>query len=108
MAKSRYSQNPTLFDSSLNEPRHYATWDIPKSLKGYKPADLLSGQPVVEYMWEFGDRLDRLSSEHLGDDMLWWIIAFVNEISYPLGIPVGTVIKIPTSSRPILEKLGLV
>ena len=107
MVKSRYATNDTIFDKTKSEPRHYATWSIPRSLRGYQPVDLLVGEQYVEYTWEFGDRLDRLSKQHLGDDRLWWIIAYVNNINYPLSISPGTVIKIPVNSRQIMQKLGL-
>jgi len=108
MSKSRYSTNAKLYDPTLQEPKHYATWTTPTSLQGYRPADLIAGQSVVSYVWRFGDRLDRLAKIHMGDDNYWWIIAFVNNITYPLGIKPGFVIQIPTSPRPTLERLGLV
>lgn len=108
MAKSRYFPTQTMFDETLDEPLHYATWTFPSSLQGYEPADLLVGQPLNSYVWKFGDRLDRLSNKFYGDDQYWWVIALANSISYPLGIAVGTILRIPIAVRPVLEKLGMV
>jgi hypothetical protein len=108
MANSRYFGNDTLFDPTKKEPIHYATWNFPQSLQGYEPANLLGDQNAYQYVWQFGDRLDRLAHKYYGEDQYWWVIALTNQISYPLGIPVGTVLLIPESVRPVLEKLGMV
>lgn len=108
MAKSRYSQTPMIRDASLYEPLHYATFDLTSNLKGYQGQDLLDKDLYHEYIWQFGDRLDRLSNKYMNDDQYWWIICMVNNISYPLSIAIGTVIKIPSDPRPILERMGLV
>ena len=106
--KSRYAMNATIFNQDIGEPIHYATWNIPSALRGYTPFDLLGTTSAFQYVWQFGDRIDRLSAKFLGDDRYWWIIAIINQINYPLGIKVGTIILIPSSVQPILEKLGMV
>ena len=107
MAKSRYSSNPVM-SNGVSDPIHYSTWSIPKKFWGYAPVDLLGNQEYIQYTWQFGDRLDRLAEQHLEEGQFWWVIAMVNNIRYPLNIPVGTVIKIPLSVRPILDNLGLI
>lgn len=45
---------------------------------------------------EYGDRMDTLAAEFLGDAELGWVIANANpELLYPDDIPVGTVLRIP-------------
>lgn len=106
MARSRYATN---YVSQFVEPTSYNTWNIPTSLQGIElPNYIDPNEPVIEYVWQFGDRLDRLASQHFQDDKYWWIIALVNRINNPLAIPVGTIITIPLTPRNVLEKLGLV
>jgi nucleoid-associated protein YgaU len=108
MAKSRYSQTSLLRDGSIAEPVHYATWDLPQSYHGFKEVDLLSGVNTKDYVWQFGDRLDKVSSKFYSDDQYWWLIALVNNILYPLSIQPGTTLKIPSDVMPILERLNMV
>lgn len=45
---------------------------------------------------EYGERLDLLAAQYLGDAELGWVIANANpELFYPDQIPVGTVLRIP-------------
>jgi len=92
----------------MTEPAHYLTWNFPTNMRGYKPIDLLGDSEFVEYTWEMGDRLDRLANKYYQDDQYWWVIALVNNISYPLGIKIGTVIRIPHDVNPVLQKLDLI
>jgi hypothetical protein len=49
------------------------------------------------YTWVEGDRIDVVSFKLLGSPTLWWkIMDFNPEISNPMDIPVGTVIRIPS------------
>lgn len=44
----------------------------------------------------YGERLDQLAADHLGDPELSWVIANANpEVFYPDDLPVGTVLRIP-------------
>lgn len=44
----------------------------------------------------YGERLDQIAAEELGDPELSWVIANANpEVLYPDQIPVGTVLRIP-------------
>lgn len=106
MGRSRYFQTPTVQRSA--EPQHYLTYSLPLRYSGYAPIDLLGNSEYAEYTWEFGDRLDRLANKYYQDDQYWWVIALVNSIKYPLGIKVGTVIRIPLDVNAIMQKLDLV
>ena len=46
---------------------------------------------------QHGDRLDNLAATFYGDSSYWWFIAHVNGIS-TLNVPVGTSIRIPSST----------
>lgn len=49
------------------------------------------------HIWTSTDRPDSVASQFLGDPRLWWQIFDYNpELIYPLNIPVGTVVRIPT------------
>jgi len=107
MAKSRFSNTSVMRNPNLNEPRHYATWDLPASMKGYGAIDLLAGQVSYTHVWQNGDRMDKLASKYLGDDNYGWIICLVNRINNPLSVIPGTVIKVPANAQSILEQLGM-
>jgi hypothetical protein len=48
------------------------------------------------YTWTQRDRIDLVANELLGDPTVWWVIMDYNpEISNPLDIPIGTVLRIP-------------
>lgn len=49
-----------------------------------------------------GDRLDVLAHRHLGDASLWWYLNESNDVAFPLDLPTGAVLKIPT-----LESLAM-
>ena len=50
------------------------------------------------YVWKEGDRPDIVAAKELGNPTLWWAIFDINpELIYPLGIPAGTVVRIPNS-----------
>ena len=107
MSKSRYANTPLMQDKTIGEPVHYATWNPPSTMKGYGQRDLPQGEQFYTHTWQFGDRMDKLSSRYMGDDVYDWIICLVNNISDPFSITPGTQIKVPTDASPILEKLGL-
>ena len=43
-----------------------------------------------------GERLDQLAYRYLSDPKLWWVIAEVNDIAWPLDLEPGTVLRIPS------------
>tara|TARA_Y100001972_G_C7539567_1_gene271560 strand:- start:298 stop:597 length:300 start_codon:yes stop_codon:yes gene_type:complete len=51
-----------------------------------------------------GDRLDTLALEYYGDSSLWWIISISNDnlLQNSLTPPVGTQLRIPLNSAPII------
>lgn len=59
--------------------------------------------PHIVVSYSQGDRLDLLADKHLGNGAYWWIIALVNKLSWPWGIPYGTLLKIPNSVEQILD-----
>lgn len=59
------------------------------------------------YTWQSGDRPDLVANELLGNSSLWWAIFDANpELIYPLNIPPGTVLRIPTG--PVMGQATLV
>lgn len=91
----------------LNEPRHYATWDLPTRMKGYNPINLLEDQQTFTHTWQFGDRMDKLASRYLGDDQYGWVICLVNNIGNPFDVQPGDKLQIPANVESILEILGM-
>ena len=43
-----------------------------------------------------GDRVDILAYRYLGNPELWWIICDYNEIAFPIELPQGAVLRIPS------------
>jgi hypothetical protein len=107
MAKSRYVNTRVIRDPSVREAQHYATWDPPDNLKGYRPIDLLSGQQFYTHTWTAGDRIDKLAKRYLDDDDYGWLILLVNQINNPFSIAPGTVLKIPANADSVLNQLGM-
>jgi hypothetical protein len=52
-----------------------------------------------------GDRIDRLAYQYLGDPTLWWVICDFNDLFFPLDLPVGATLRIPSLERVMLELL---
>lgn len=44
----------------------------------------------------YENRLDLISYKFYGTPLLWWAIAMVNNISNPLDVDIGIVLRIPT------------
>jgi nucleoid-associated protein YgaU len=51
------------------------------------------------------DRVDLLAYHYLGDPTLWWVICDVNDLAFPLELPVGATVRIPSLERVMLEWL---
>ncbi len=59
------------------------------------------------YIWQSGDRPDLVAANKLGNPTLWWAIFDINpEIIYPLNIPPGTAVRIPSS--PVMSQGTLI
>tara|TARA_B100001564_G_scaffold313943_1_gene287745 strand:- start:3463 stop:3762 length:300 start_codon:yes stop_codon:yes gene_type:complete len=51
-----------------------------------------------------GDRLDTLANEYYGSSAYWWIIATANNIhDGKLGLPDGTILRIPANHLQIVK-----
>jgi hypothetical protein len=102
MAKSRYSGTPII------DNHHFAPWRLPIRSMGLKGNDLLSGVQTVDYVVRVGDRIDQLASRFLHDESYWWVIALVNDISYPFasgGFSAGVTLHIPVNVNDVLGKI---
>ena len=99
MAKSRYSDTPVV------DGHHYATFRLPVLSRGYRNLDLLEGVKTVDHAWTAGDRMDKLAARYLGEDDYWWVICLANNIPYPFGIAPGMVLRVPTDTKAIFERL---
>ena len=102
MAKSRYS-NTTIIDG-----HHFGTYRLPVRSLGLKEMDLLAGVSSFEYTYKVGDRLDHLAARFFNEESYWWIIAIVNNISYPFasgGLSPGRALRIPHDVKDVLDRL---
>ncbi len=52
-----------------------------------------------------GDRIDLLAYQYLGDSLLWWVICDWNDICFPLDLPVGATLRIPSLERVMMTIL---
>ena len=43
-----------------------------------------------------GQRLDKIAGDFYGDGRLWWVIAAASNIGWPMQVPPGTRLHIPT------------
>ena len=44
-----------------------------------------------------GERIDHIAAQELGSSQLWWVLAAMSDIGWPMQLPPGTVINIPTN-----------
>ena len=51
-------------------------------------------------------RLDHLAAKHLGNPMLWWVLAALSDIGWGMQLPPGTVIQIPLDMSVINAIVG--
>jgi len=102
MGRSRYSDTPVI------DGKYYSSFSLPTNPAGLKTVDLLSGVKTQEYVYKVGDRLDHLAAKFFGDESYWWVIAMVNNITYPFasgGLIPGTVLLIPKQVSDVLDKI---
>lgn len=52
-----------------------------------------------------GDRIDLLAYRYLGDATLWWVICDFNDVFFPLDLPVGATLRIPSLERVMMTLL---
>jgi hypothetical protein len=51
------------------------------------------------------DRIDLLAYQYLNDPTLWWVICDWNDICFPLDLPVGATLRIPSLERVMMTIL---
>ena len=54
-----------------------------------------------EHVLKEGERLDTIAGRVYGNARLWWIIAAASGIGWPLQVPPGTLLLIPTDLRQV-------
>ena len=62
-------------------------------------------QPVLIHEFQQGEVIDELAARAAGKPRLWWLIADVSDILFPLEIEPGTEIVIP--KQDLLERLEI-
>jgi len=92
MSESRYEECEVLKDGG----REYLGVRLPVEIPP-RPDDRL--HTVVT-----GDRLDVLAQRYLGDASLWWVICDCSGISFPFGLPAGSVARISSLSSRSLPR----
>ena len=53
-----------------------------------------------------GDRVDLIAYRYLGRADLWWVVCDYNDIFLPLELPVGQVLRVPSSDHVQMRLLG--
>ena len=102
MARSRYSE------TEIIDGFRYGTFMLPTKATGLRELDLLDGVQTVDHTFRRSERLDHVAARYFGDDEYWWVIALVNNISYPFasgGLVPGKVLRIPLNVQDVLQKL---
>lgn len=102
MAKSRYT------DTAVIDGHHFGTYSLPVQARGYKERNLLDGVKTFEYVYQRGDRLDKLAAKFFSESSYWWVIAIVNNIDYPFasgGLVPGRTLKIPFDVKDIFDRI---
>lgn len=63
-----------------------------------------SGQiNFTTHILEEGERLDTIAALKYGDSSYWWVIASASGIGWPLQVPPGTYLYIPTNIGDVLS-----
>lgn len=99
MGKSRYA------DTDVVDDRFFASWRLPAQARGLRGNELLAGVKTADYVTRAGDRLDHLAAKFYNEDSYWWVLALVNGIAWPLGIPIGTTLRVPLDHRAVFDKI---
>ncbi|AWD93030.1 hypothetical protein HSE3_gp078 [Bacillus phage vB_BceM-HSE3] len=84
---SRYRRTKILIDGDNNE--FYETWSKPRIEESSD--DIYHQVDIAEE-----NRLDLIAYRYYQNTLLYWVIASANNISNPLIIPAGTVLRIPS------------
>lgn len=87
-------------DSRYADGNLAQVWDARKSKREYQLTVMRQWPSYTEqfftYQWVDGDRLDQVAARFLPSPDLWWQIMDLNpEITCPIMIAPGTVLRIP-------------
>ena len=88
MALDRYSNDPPIRGGKLRQSAT-AVMHIRAAMKDGS----LALRPIVI---KEGERLDVIAGRVYGDGRLWWVIAATSDIGWPMQVPPGTRLNIPT------------
>ena len=80
---------------------------VRKYLHGREPIKLADvKEPLVVHLLEQGEAIDELAWRAAGKPRLWWIVADVSNILFPLDVAPGTEIVVPTRELRDRPELG--
>ena len=97
MARSRYDR------SRIIDGNQFETFVLEQTNRIKEP-DTFTGVEVFEYIVKKEDRLDHLAARFLNEDTYWWVIALVNNLTFPFVDP-GTRLLIPINVRDVLDRV---
>ena len=90
--------------SSNNTSRYRNSWRIVDKegdfyQESYTPVEINQSADDQTHEVKAGeeDRLDLISYMYYNTPLLWWVIAEASNISNPLNVPVGTILRIPSN-----------
>lgn len=63
-------------------------------------------EPVIVHPLQNGEVIDELAWKAAGKPRLWWVIADVSNVLFPLEIEPGTKLSIPTNELITRQELG--
>ena len=58
---------------------------------------------VIGHAWALGDRFYKLAHEHYGNESLWWVLAWYNQVPLEADLKFGDVIEIPFPLNKVLR-----
>jgi nucleoid-associated protein YgaU len=73
----------------------------------YPTQEEIADFSIISHIWGIGSALWKLASIHYGDPVLWWVIAFYNNIMNEVEFKVGQNIYIPLPLEKVLKAYGL-
>lgn len=92
--ESRYNMhtNVVKYDNKL-------MFDIPYRVENEEAAD----DQYFVVTSEFVNRLDKVASKYYNNPKYWWVIANINNIGNPFDLPVGTLLRITSLNKLIMD-----
>ena len=97
MGRSRYHRTKKI------DNHHYETFSLHQTNR-FKEPDTFLDVRTFEYRTALGDRLDTLAARFLNDDEYWYVIALVNNLTFPF-VTTGTKLKIPYDVSDVLNRM---